>query len=216
MRKRILSLLLALFLGFSLVSAQAESPDSTAAEVASALENNILPRALIGEDLTCGLTQAELSALAVRLFEEFWQTQELPEKTPYAAVEGHALQSEIEKAYGLGFLPDADGEYDPDALVTRQQAALILCRVLKAWLYEDWTPGTDEEYVLCREVKECFRDDPAIDGGARDSVYFLASAGLMPGMSGALFCPEDAVSRAAAVAAANRLLLMYREDPGRE
>ncbi len=220
MTKRVLSLLMTLILALSAFPALAESPDSSAAEIASALENDIIPHELIGEDLTRGLTHAELSALAVRLFEAFWQTQEIPVETPYAAVEGHPLQGEIEKAYGLGFLLDMNGAYYPDYLATRQWTAQVLCRVLKSWMYDDWTLAQDSGYFLSYSMSFRFADDRDIDGETVDSVYFLSSNDLMPGMNGELFCPQDVVSRAAAIIAANRIYMKYRnvaveaEQPG--
>ena len=214
MKKRIFCLLLAAVLAVSATALAAESPDSAAAELRSAGENGIIPRALFGEDMTRGLSHAELCALAVRLYEAFWQTQEAPVRTPYAEVEGHPLQSEIEKAYGLGLLLDMDGDYHPDYLVTRQRAAQVLCRTLKAWLYADWTLAADSRYFLSYQMTARFADDRDIDADAVDSVYFLASGGLMPGMNNELFCPTDAVSRAAAIIAANRVYLAYGALPG--
>ena len=213
MKKRMLSLMMILILALSAIPGLSETPDRSWSEIESALVNDIIPYSLIGEDLTKGLTHAELSALAVRLFEAFWQTQELRVKTPYATVEGHPLQSEIEKAYGLGFLVDMNGAYYPNYLATRQRAAQVLCRVLKSRLYDGWTLDQDDRYPLHYDLPFRFADEEDIESGLVDSVYYLAVNDLMEGMNAELFCPTDAVSRAAAIIAANRIYLKYRNAP---
>ena len=215
MKKRMISLLLTWILVMISLPARAdtaESPDSSAAEIILALENGIIPDSMIGDDLTHGLTHAELAALAVRLFEAFYQTQEQACPTPFGDITGHKLQTEIEKACGLGLMPEIEGDrFLPDTLVSRQYTALVLCRVLKAWLYEDWTSDTDREIFLEYSPDFVFHDDGDISGNALDSVYFLASNGLMNGMNSALFCPEEIVSRASAIIAAGRIYLRYRD-----
>ena len=214
MKKRIISLLLALivvFVSFPAGAGAAESPDSSAAEITSALDNRIIPDALIGEDLTQGLTHAELAALAVRLFEALHQTQEQASPAPFVDIDGHPLQVEIEKACALGLLPDIEEDrFLPDTLVSRQHTALVLCRVLKSWLFEDWTSDRDREFFLEYSASFSFLDDGDIRSDALHSVYFLASNGLMNGMNRALFCPAEIVSRAAAIIAAERIYLQYR------
>ncbi|MBQ6508451.1 MAG: S-layer homology domain-containing protein, partial [Flexilinea sp.] len=211
MKKQILFLMLALLLMLSVFPAFAEGPDSSAAEILQAQENHLIPHTLIGEDLTRGLTHAELSSLAVRLYSALNPAAHIiPENTHYANVTGHRLQSEMEFAYGLGFLADMGGEYYPDYLVTRQQTAQMLCMVLKSFVYSDWTPERDSRYFLDYNMKFRFADDRDIDSSMADSVYFLAANGIMPGMNDEMFCPGDVISRASAIISANRLFLTYR------
>ena len=104
-----------LILALSAIPALSETPDRSWGEIKSALENDIIPYSLIGEDMTKGLTHAELSALAVRLFEAFWQTQELRGGTfgrgPYAYLPQMILENVVSIHAGdrLGAAIQADG-----------------------------------------------------------------------------------------------------------
>lgn len=204
-------MLTVLLLTLSTLPAFAQSPDSSAAEIFQAEQNHLIPHTLIGEDLTRGLTHAELSSLAVRLYMALNPEKHVvPVPAPYEYVRGHQLESEMEFAYGLGFLLDMDGMYYPDNLVTRQRASQVLCRVVKSSLYGDWTLETDNKYFLDYSMRFRFADDREIDSSLADSVYFLAVNGFLPGMNDDMFCPLDVISRASAIIASNRIFLAYR------
>ena len=182
-------------------------------EVYAADAHRLIPDCLRNADLTQPITAAEFSALAVRLFEEIWQTQELREKTPYGNIEGHPLQSEIEKAWGLGFLlPIKPDTFAPDAGFAREIMARMYVNLIKACEFDVVNPDTVDSYFLPYTVTGHFADEAEISQAARDSVYYLTGNGLMDGVGGNRFDPAAAATREQAIVVAERIYRMEAEE----
>ena len=182
-------------------------------EVRQAKEHGLIPDCLQDADLTQPITAAEFSALAVRLFEEIWQTQEIPEKTPFTNIAGHPLKSEIEKAWGLGFLnPIKADSFNPDAGFSRALLARMYCNVIRACEYDGFTRENIDRYSLPYTATGRFADEAEISEAARDSVYYLASNGLMDGAAENRFDPAGAATREQAIIVAERIFAMETED----
>ena len=182
------------------------------AEVYAADGRRLIPDCLRDADLTQPITAAEFSALAVRLFEEIWQTQELREETPYDNIDGHPLQSEIEKAWGLGFLePIKSDTFDPDAGFSRELLARMFCNLIKSCELDGVNPETVDNFFLPYTVTGRFSDDAEISEASRDSVYYLTSNGLMDGASESRFDPAGPATREQAIVVAERIYLMENE-----
>ena len=82
-------------------------------------------------------------------------------------------------AYYLGIVEGSGGEFRPDGLVTRQDAAVMLSRV-----YERL--GVEIPSVTATS----FADDGEIDGYARDAVAFMSQKGIISGVGGNRFDPK--------------------------
>jgi len=183
------------------------------ADVQQARQRGLIPACLQGADLSQPITAAEFSALAIRLFEEIWQTQEVPEKTPYTAVAGHPLQSEIEKAWGLGFLnPLQADSFDPDAGFARSVLARMYCNLIRACENDEFTQQSIDGLPLPYTATSRFADEGEISAAAMDSVYYLASNGLMDGLPNGRFAPNDTATREAAIIIANRIYALEAGD----
>ena len=175
-------------------------------EIYAADSRRLIPDCLRDADLTQPITAAEFSALAVRLFEEIWQTQEIPEKTPYTNIEGHILQLEIEKAWGLGFLnPISVETFNPDAGFSREMMAEMYCNLIKACKYDDFTRENIDAYFLPYTVTGHFADEAEIAERARDSVIYLTSNALMDLYPDGRFVPADKATREQAIVTALRI-----------
>lgn len=182
------------------------------AEIRQAEQRGIVPGCLQGVDLSEYIRATEFAALGVQLFEEFWQTQEIPETTPYIDVPGHPLQTEIEKAYGLGFLKYIRATELGDNGLTRQMMAQMLCALIKLFDEDAWTFETDSQFPLAYSMPQPFADDADIFKSSRDSVYYLASLGIMGSVENNRFYPSAAATREQAIVAANRIWTMEQGD----
>jgi hypothetical protein len=88
-----------------------------------------------------------------------------------------------------------DGRFEPDAPITREQAAVMLVNCIKAMQYALPTP----------RAKESFPDDSAIDAAARDAVTAAQQAGLLRGKGADWFNPQSTVTRGETCAILRRL-----------
>ena len=102
---------------------------------------------------------------------------------------------EVLKALNVGITNGlSEMEFAPDKLLNREQAATMLSRVYKKVAFDGWTLGTDgdfaETFRALFTMPEPFADDADISSWARDSVYFMASNGILKGMEGGTFQPR--------------------------
>lgn len=87
---------------------------------------------------------------------------------------------QIEAAYEAGIIsPDASGNFNPDSLITRQDAAVIFVKAFKI-------PETD---------KVMFSDNATIRPDARAAVNTLAALGYMTAKKGTLFMPNEPITK---------------------
>ena len=182
--------------------------DSMQETIASADARHLIPPCLQDKDLTENITAVEFAALGVYVFEEYWQTQELPEATPFKDVPGHPLQTEIEKAWGLGFLKRVHADALGDSVISRQLMAQMLCDLVKLFDFDNWTFETDAQFPLTYTMPELYADDNSIYASARDSVYFCTANGIMEALEGNSFMPSIPATREQAIAAVEHIYRM--------
>lgn len=191
---------------FRFTGASAPVYASDADELTLAERYGLIPDCLQGVDLTKGITLAEYAALAVRVFETLWQTQEVPVPMNYPGVAGHRLQRELEKAYGLGLVNCfREDRFSPDWTLGRHMAAMLFCYLVKSIEEDGWTYETDADYPLEYTVTARFEDEGDIDRVALDSVYYLTSNGLMDGRTATRFDPVTEITREEAIITAKRI-----------
>lgn len=96
----------------------------------------------------------------------------------------------VAKLSGLGIiLGDDRGYFNPDAPITRQDAAVIIRRV---------TQKRGKELPIIRSYSG-FNDESNISGYAKDAIVVLYEAGLINGMTAGEFAPLNKLTRAQAV-----------------
>ena len=166
--------------------------DWAKAELAEADGAGLIPESLRTADLTQPITRAEFAAVSVKVYEALsGLTAETAAENPFT----DTSDPEVLKALNVGITNGlSETEFAPDKLLNREQAATMLSRVYKKVAFEGWTLGTDgdfgEAFRALFTMPEPFADDADISSWARDSVYFMASNGILKGMEGGTFQPR--------------------------
>ena len=174
-----------------------ESSDFTAhdwakPELTEADGLGLIPADLRTANLMQPITRAEFAAVSVKVYEALsGLTAEAAAENPFT----DTSDSEVLKALNVGITNGLSAsEFGPYALLNREQAATMLSRVYKKVACEGWTLGTDgdfgEAFRALFTMPEPFTDDADISSWARDSVYFMASNGILKGMEGGTFQPR--------------------------
>ena len=147
----------------------------------------LIPDCLRSEDLTLPITRAEFAAVSVKLFEAMTYTQAEPAP---ADTFSDTQDPEILKAFALGVTNGTNTKtmtFEPEKLISREQAATMLTRVYKKIMISGWTLETDKSYDetfrAMFTMPALFEDDAEISGYAKDSVYFMAANGIVNGVS---------------------------------
>jgi len=178
MNKKILCLILALFMVLGLFCFPVfASQDESALDRAGRL--GLIPDCLEGADLGLPVTRAEFAAVAVKTYEYFTGSKIAPVPVnPFA----DTRDSEVLKAHSVGIVSGTSpGKFSPDAVLSREQAAVMLTRVLKAARISGWTLATDGNYKLDFIQPPRFADDDRIGGWAKPSVYFMVANNIIFG-----------------------------------
>lgn len=167
------------------------SSDWAKEELTAAARASLIPDALAQSDMRTDITRAQFAAVAVKLYENA-AGQSLP--APFSNPFGDTSDLDVLKAYEAGIVVGiAEGVFAPDTLITREQAAVILTRVYTAVSGESiaFSPTT------------LFADDDEISDYARESVYFMASKGIIKGVGNNMFAPKNTTAEQLAVGYAN-------------
>lgn len=130
------------------------------------------------------ITRAELIKIAVL------STMDKVDETasnPFEDSANHWAKAHIATAVKAGITTGVnEKEFNPDGLITREQAATILYRAVKA------------KGVELKTTDEKFADDASISEWAREGVYALKVSGVISGKGDNSFCPSDNLTRAEA------------------
>lgn len=170
-------------------------------ELARALELGLIPTALLGADLTGPITRAEFAAVAVRVYESLTGRPAVPvADNPFTDTADPEVLKAFNTELAVGI---SQTEFAPDQLLNREQAATILTRVFKRVNLPGWTWAGDADFVLDFEQPEVFADDELISPWARESVYYMASRGIITGTGNNQFRPRAASPQEEALGAAN-------------
>lgn len=131
--KKIFSCLLASTLALQLVpNSRASEPVQGASDwavpyISTAISHNLIPENL-QSGYTAPITRAEFCALAVAVY-EVKLGSEISERVMFT----DTSDLNVEKAAGIGAVSGkSDGIFDPDAEITRQEAAVILTQLASA------------------------------------------------------------------------------------
>ncbi len=185
-----------------------EAHDWAKAELAQADKLGLIPDSLKNADLTKPITRAEFAAVSVKVFEALTSTKATPvANNPFTDTK----DAEVLKALNVGVTNGVSAtKFEPDTLLNREQAATMLTRVYKKVALSGWTLETDGSFADAFKklftAPAAFADDKNISAWAKDSVYFMASKGIINGVGNNTFAPRAVTSaeQAAGYAQATR------------
>ncbi len=183
------------------VDEEIQASDWAKEELAKAEELGLIPDSLKGADLTQSITRAEFAAVSVKAYEVMANTTALPVvNNPFT----DTSDIEVLKAYNVGITTGVSAtEFQPNALLNREQAATMLTRVFKRATLSGWTIATDGDFALSYEKPALFADDSKISSWAKDSVYFMAANGIINGVGDNKFAPQNTTTEEEATGYAN-------------
>lgn len=133
------------------------------------------------------LTRSEWVALVNRTF----QLQKQGDAAFSDVKSGDWFADDVLAAQASGYIQGfEDGSFKPGAPLTREQAAVTLTKLLKLQV-ED-------------QAAEAFKDDAALGGWSKQSVYAAVNQGIIKGYEDHTFRPDTALTRAEAVTLLDR------------
>ena len=157
-------------------------------ELAKAKEAGLIPTVLDKEDFTKNITRKEFAHVAVRLYEKVaGELAEPAKNNPFTDTN----DEEILKAYNLGITQGMSATtFEPDTLITREQMATMMTRALAK-------AGVDTSVDMA--FVEKFADDASFGKWYVESIYFMASNGIIKGVGDNKFDPQGQASREASL-----------------
>ncbi len=157
-------------------------------ELAEADRLGLIPDSLKNADLTKPITRAEFAAVSVRAYEALSGEKAQPvASNPFT----DTSDAEVLKAFNVGVTNGVSAtKFEPNTLLNREQAATMLTRVYKKVALDGWTLADDASFTLDYQKGAAFADDAMISGWAKDSVYFMASKGIINGVGDNKFAPK--------------------------
>lgn len=148
-------------------------------ELEKAKTNDLIPESLNNQDLTKNVSREEFAEIAVKVYEALsYKKAEVPATNPFKDTEN----PEILKAYNLGITNGTtENTFEPDEILTREQAATMLTRTYMKSFKLEKLPEIN--------IENKFADHNKISGWAVESVYFMASNGIIAGIGNNKFAP---------------------------
>ena len=166
-------------------------------EITEANVAGLIPETMRGLDMTQRISRAEFAAVAVTVYEALTGQAIEPYTGEYFTdISGNRNETNIRKAYAVNIAVGVgEGRFEPDRDVTREELATMLTRVVKKYVYPEWTLATDGDYALSFENVQPYADDADISDWARPSVYYLTAMGIVNGMGNNRFAPRATTDR---------------------
>ncbi len=192
------------FSQFGTTDAWADASEWALGELEKAEALGLIPDCLVGQDLTKPITRREFAAVVVKLYENLTgETAEPAAENPFTDTD----DAEVLKAYNIeATLGTSATTYSPENILPREEGATMLTRVVKKHVLPGWTLATDSQFTLPYEMPTPFTDDAKISAWARDSVYYMASKGIILGVpdgDALKFNPRHLTTEEAAIGFAN-------------
>ena len=181
-----------------------DASDWAVAELKKANDMAVIPDSLKNQDFTKPITRAEFAAVAVKVYENLSGKKISPaSNNPFIDTK----DPEVLKAYGVGITGGVSADkFEPDTPLSREQAATMLTRVLKAAYISGWTLAADESYELDFTMPQKFDDDDRISEWAKPSVYFMAANEIIRGTGNNMFSPHSITTAEQAIIIGMRLV----------
>ena len=212
--RRVLAIVLALVFALSMSAAAfaADTPSAWAKkEVDKAIELKLVP-ADLQKDYTAAITREEFCVLVMGLAEIF-DIEAVEEEGEDGDEEAEEAESPFDDtdneaviaAYEYGIVNGkAEGVFDPDGSITRQEAAAMLTRAAKVF-------GMDTAAKA-----SAFADAGKIAAYAKESVDFVFEIGVMNGTGNDNFSPAGTYTREQSIMTVLRLCNVLNGDPAVE
>lgn len=166
-------------------------------EIEKAIGDDLVPYSIMS-DFTKPITRKEFAELAVSLYEKYTGIYAV---TSPGGTFTDCEDTEVLKANNLGIVKGVgNGEFDPDALINREQIAAMLYRTIKVMLPGVGMPTTGES---------SFKDEKSISPDFLQNVKFMSKNGFIVGSNG-YFAPKDTCTCEMAVLIVVRVYECYK------
>ena len=168
-------------------------------ELDKAAEYGLLTDRIKG-NMSAGITREEFAEIAVKFYEKYTGQRAVCEDMEVFA---DTQNPEIFKAYSLGIVSGTDTAnrlFAPEDLITREQLAVMLYRLIKAV-----KPDID----FSTEGAPVFADGADISNWAAENVMFMTKHGFIGGIGNNTFAPKASSTREQAAAIAVRVYEKY-------
>lgn len=169
-----------------------------AADIESANENRIIPNEFKDADMSKEISRLDFAAAAVKLYEKMYNIEAVPEKeNPFIDTnDKNAL-----KAKKLGIIQGvSENEFAPNAMLTREEAAVILYRIISG------------KSAVENKDGNAFADDSEISEWARDAVYAVSANDIIRGRDDNMFCPKERLTYEECIVLDLRILNLQAEN----
>ncbi|MCF8011610.1 MAG: S-layer homology domain-containing protein [Clostridiales bacterium] len=144
-------------------------------------------------DPAADITRAEFSALAVRMLALEQPAEELPFKD---IAEGAWYRNVVAAAYANNIVAGKSADvFDPNGKITRQEIAVIISRIM---VDEGYKQGKVSDLAA-------FKDQQQISRWARNGAALASREGIVKGLPGSKFAPDEKANRAQAAVMLYRL-----------
>jgi len=206
--KKIITLALALILALGIFALPAKAAFDAAnwaiPELEKAQSYGLIPDSLKDVDYKKPITRIEFAAVSVKLYENLSGKTATPVATnPFIDTK----DVEVLKAYNIGLTTGTSATaFSPNSLLTREQAATMLTRAIKAAYIPGWTLASDDSYTLNFAQPAKFADDGKINAWAKQSVYYANAKGIILGTGNNMFSPAANAARQEALTIAVRMV----------
>lgn len=193
------SLIIAVVMCLSLFPMSAfavENPSSWAIQdVADAVSSNLVPQDLQGK-YEQATTRTEFAALAVTVYEQV-TGKVITGRTKF----NDTTDINVEKAAAIGIVKGVgNNNFDPDASLTREQAATMLSRL------------ADVTGLFLARKAATFADNASISSWAIEAVGQMQASGIMGGVGNNTFDPQGAYTREQSIVTILRLYKMLNGE----
>jgi len=169
-------------------------------------ENNIM-QPYMARDFKRNTTREEFCDICVTVISKWYdcdyrETENVPELKKITDESGFKGFSDTDSWYAgfcakLGIVSGmGDGTFRPDEPITREQAAVMLCKTLDITMpYLDDLRAADENGVNSAFLPHIFKDEADIQNWARQEIYTMYNLGVMMGDTNNCFKPQDGYTR---------------------
>ena len=173
-----------------------ENPHSDWAEpeLNEANEKGLIPPILQDPivDLRDPITRVEFAGVVVLTYEYLTGNRlYLPSANPFRDTSDVYARMAYDAGLMVGVSSDS---FAPNMRLNRETTATALTRVFKKWYIPGWSFEYDRVGLLQFNWPPPFADDADISDWARESVYFMASEGVILGVGNNRFAPRNVTS----------------------
>ncbi|MBQ8807767.1 MAG: S-layer homology domain-containing protein [Clostridia bacterium] len=172
-------------------------------EAEEALSKDLIPFEMLSAVLKNDITREEFAVVAVKLYERITgkEADYSIENLPFTDCSTKKSYTRyVAAAYKLGVTNGtSDTTFSPEAIITREQLATMLYRVLLK---------AEGEGFLAKEIETSdavFNDEGSISDYAKESVSYMAQRKIINGVAEGIFAPQSVATKEQAILISNRI-----------